>query len=311
MDIIKQEIPNAKKSYFKQTITQLESLNTKIFIGYCRTSCDNQGNSLVTQEFMIEKYCKDHNYYLYSIYYDSGFNGNKSRKERPGFDNCLKMIDNLKENNFECALISIHQDRIFRSAVQMISLKENFFQKNIGIYLVNMNCDVTKEKKLEFELSAITAETEIKLISERVKNNIACRKAKANGEPLKTCARFGESKNPNPTEPHFINEKEMEVVNYIRSLREKQANCKMKYIIDLLNQKYPPIDYGVSCWRPTNIQRIIAYYNMPGAKPNYIYKKKNKDVKIEDSDEDNSSQTSLPISTLNINDDNDSDNSTD
>ena len=81
--------------------------------------------------------------------------------------------------------------------------------------------------------------------------------------------------------------------------------------IDLLNQKYPPIDYGVSCWRPTNIQRIIAYYNMPGAKPNYIYKKKNKDVKIEDSDEDNSSQTSLPISTLNINDDNDSDNSTD
>ena len=77
----------------------------------------------------------------------------------------------------------------------------------------------------------------------------------------------------------------MEVVNFIRSLRENDVNCKIGYIIGLLNDKYPAANYkNLSKWHHTQIERIIAYYNMPGAKPNYIYKKKKTNINVEDED---------------------------
>jgi hypothetical protein len=150
------------------------------------------------------------------------------------------------------------------------------------IFYGKRNRSVTKERKLEFEISAVIADNERSLISERVKNNIAFRKAKG---LLKTKTKFGETKNHDKQGAHFTNDVEMEVVNYIRELREYNNACKVSLIITMLDKKYPAIKYGKSCWHSTHIQRIIAYYNIPGAKYNYINRKSNKNIEINDNDD--------------------------
>jgi len=284
MEGIKQKIPNTSKSYYKINNSIIDSMKTKVFVSYLRCSTVLQstiGDSIQTQESMIVKYCKDHSFYNFMNFYDEGLSGSKTREDRPGLDNCLKMLDNLKQKGFKCSLIAVHQDRLFRSTYQITPLRQYLLENNIGMYLMSMNCDVTKERWLEFEFSAVFANNERLMISERVKNNIAYRKIKG---PLKVCTKFGEKKNPDKEGTHFVDEKEMEVVNYIRSLREENSYCKISIIREGLNKYYPACQYRKkSFWDTTTIERIIAYYNIPGAKPNYIYKKKNFNVDDETS----------------------------
>ena len=93
------------------------------------------------------------------------------------------MIYKLKDAKYKCALITIHQDRLFRLTSKITALRDDFREKGIGMYFMSMNCDVTKERQLEFEISAVIASNERMMISDRVKNNIAYRKTKG---PLKT-----------------------------------------------------------------------------------------------------------------------------
>ena len=100
--------------------------------------------------------------------------------------------------------------------------------------------------------------------------------------PLKTRAKFGEKKNPNKQEKHFVDERENEVVEFIRSIRENDINCKISVIRELLNENYPATQYrNKTKWDTTTLERLIAYHNIPGAKPNYINRKKKTDLEID------------------------------
>lgn len=287
MDAEKQKIPDSNKSFFKLNPEPPKSQKTKIFVGYCRCSTllqANFGDSISTQENIIVRFCKEKQFYLYVIFYDEGISGAKKREDRPGLNGALKMLDDLKQAKYKCALMVIHQDRLFRSTYQITPLRQYFMEKGIGMYLVSMHCDVTKERKLEFEISAVIADNERSLISERVKNNIAYRKAKG---ILKTKTKFGESKNHNKQESHFTNDSEMEVVNYIKELRENDNKCKVSWIITMLDKKFPATNYrNISHWHHTYVQRIIAYYNIPGANYSYIHRKSKKNIESEDDETD-------------------------
>lgn len=282
MEVLKQKIPDTNRSFFKQNPIPPESNKTKIFIAYCRCSTIMQslGDSINVQEKMIVDYCKNKNFYLYLIYSDEGISGAKDREDRPGFDNALNMLYNLRQNKFKCSLITIHQDRLYRRISKITTLHEDFVEKGIGMYFISMHCDVTKDKKLEFQISALVADNERSLISERVKNNIAYRKDRG---VLKTKVKFGETKNHNTQEPHFVNEKEQEIIEYIRALRTENPKCKVNYIIELLDEKYPATLFkGKTKWFPTQIHRIIAHNNIPGENQRYILSKKNKNIESED-----------------------------
>jgi DNA-binding protein len=163
-----------------------------------------------------------------------------NNQNKIGFNSVLNLLNTLIEQNFKTALIVTTKHQISNSAHRINLLRQEFISKKIDLYIIDTD-------------------------PKEIKTN------------TKVCARFGEKTNVTKNEDHNIDPSEYAVVAYIKQLRNTDPNCKVRYIIEALNMYFPPQDFKRKAWYDTHIQRIINYYNIPGAKPNYVYNK-NKNI---------------------------------
>jgi DNA invertase Pin-like site-specific DNA recombinase len=197
---------------------------------------------------------------------DVGISGVKSRAERPGFNACLNMLDSLRELEFNCSLIIISLDRLYRDLGEIAILRKYLKNKKIGMYVLQNNADMTSDdKELEFNILSSIAQNERSMISRRVKANLFYRKSIG---PVKYRPRFG-WKSPGKGMDQVPDEKEMEVVDRIREMRIKDEKCSISEIKSELNDSYPAADFGYSEWHHTVLERIIYYHDIPGNNKNY------------------------------------------
>ncbi len=140
-------------------------------IGYCRVSTFHQKN-ISNQVEQIKQVAENRSYDLVEIYSDEGISGSKD--SRPALD---KLIRDAQKGNFQILLCSAI-DRIGRNLGHLISLVNNL--RSYGVKCVFIREQINMDSShgiLLFNLFSTLAEYEKNLISERVRDSLAIKKA--------------------------------------------------------------------------------------------------------------------------------------
>jgi len=146
--------------------------------GYTRVSTVSQaeeGESIDTQKYKIEEYCKKNDYDLLKIFCDAGISGAISPRQRPELN---KILLNIEAGNGE-GLVVCKIDRLSRSIKDFINLIDEFNKKKYSIFIINpdINSDSTTGKFTLHLLSAI-AELEKNMIQQRTRETLQNMKRK-------------------------------------------------------------------------------------------------------------------------------------
>jgi putative DNA-invertase from lambdoid prophage Rac len=131
---------------------------------YCRVSTDEQ--DVDKQEFLCREYCNKKGFEIYRIYNDviSG-----SKANRPEFN---ELLEDMRNNEFDCIMVT-KLDRLGRSLPHLISLMEEFNNRNVQFVCVTQNIEtITPMGRLQFQIMGAFAEFERNIISERTKEGM-------------------------------------------------------------------------------------------------------------------------------------------
>ena len=139
---------------------------------YVRVSKEEQHPEIQIDQ--LKTYAKLQNIKIAKVYIDR-ITGTKD--SRPSLND---MIFDMRKGIFNCIII-YKLDRLGRSVKHLVTLCEEFHNKNIDLLIFNLNIDTkTPTGKLVFQILGAVAEFERELISERVK--LGLRKAKNVGK---------------------------------------------------------------------------------------------------------------------------------
>jgi DNA invertase Pin-like site-specific DNA recombinase len=111
---------------------------------YCRLSKDDdqtgESASIHTQKMMLEKYCHEQGFSIFSVYADDGFSG--LNFNRPEFNRMLNDIDNGNVNT----VITKDLSRLGRDYIQTGYYTDIYFSKKKVRYIaVNDNIDTNRD----------------------------------------------------------------------------------------------------------------------------------------------------------------------
>lgn len=224
--------------------------NGAIVRAYIRCSTElqvNDGFSIPTQENTITNYCKNKGLFIIGQYYDLGISGSKGLDERLGLAACLA---ELRKGE---SLIVSDQDRLSREIELSIRIRKYLEEKGIGLIMISMDLNVnTTQGSLIYNIHAAVAESERKMISDRVKSG---HKYLVENGKLKPRPGFGWTF-VGKGKPHERNEKEWEVIEFILNLRNKE-HLSYADIIRELDVSYPCADFGRKAWYTQTVKDII------------------------------------------------------
>ena len=143
-------------------------------IGYIRVSTEQQANegvSLEAQKAKIAAWCVTNGYELVNVFVDAGISG-KSMDKRPGLQDAMK---SLKKG---MALVSYSLSRLARSTKDALSIGETVAKRKADIVSLSEQIDTTTAAgKMMFQMLAVLAEFERKLVAERTTNALQHKKA--------------------------------------------------------------------------------------------------------------------------------------
>lgn len=259
MSYLRYSLDKVNQCFAVYRITSIPN-DTKIIRGYVRCSTKMQvdeGFTIESQCDAIINFCIKHNYYLIGMYYDRGISGKYDGDVRFAFGQLMKDI----QPGESCCAIS--QDRLYRDTEKASAIANRLREKKCGLMIIQMNngIDINGDNNTNFlfKLMSTIAEKERDQISERVTLNMKYLK---NNGMYKPKPHFG-FVSPGRKKPLVSNPQEMEVVEYIRSLRVDNINIIVSRIIDKVSELYSPENFGIKMWDHKKINRIIKYHNIP------------------------------------------------
>src|SRR5215471_18792907 len=137
--------------------------------GYVRVSTDRQaddGESLGTQQRIIEGYAMMNALTLNSIFVERGISGSKPLGDRPEGAQLLAAL------NAGDAVITAKLDRMFRSALNALDVLGRLKERGVALHIIDLGGDVTGNgiSKLVFTILSAVAEAERDRIRERIRD---------------------------------------------------------------------------------------------------------------------------------------------
>lgn len=197
-------------------------------VGYIRVSTEEQareGISLEAQEDKVKKYADLHNLNLTEIIRDEGKSGKDLNRE-----GIQKVITLCKDRSVD-HLIVYKMDRLTRRLLDLLTLIEEVFKpNNVQFHSITEKIDTaTAQGKFFLAIMGAMAQMERDLVSERTRE--ALRYKISLGEPVGSPPLGYEAKDKDLSGI----EKELEVVEYIRSLKRKRLS--LRQIANCLNEK--------------------------------------------------------------------------
>jgi putative DNA-invertase from lambdoid prophage Rac len=139
---------------------------------YCRVSTAKQaedGDSLGVQQRQIEGYCQMHGFEAPQLIVEEGVSGSKPLNDRPAGKALLAA---LRSGD---VIVASKLDRMFRSAIDALTMIEEFKRRKISVHLIDLGGDVAGNgiSKLVFTILSAVAEAERDRIRSRVKETKA------------------------------------------------------------------------------------------------------------------------------------------
>lgn len=140
---------------------------------YARVSTSRQEIEMQTD--ILKTQCERAKYELVEIIEDKAVSGGVLGTNRNGMSRLLKMV-----NNREVDVVLVYSvDRIGRKLSDVISIAENFAEKNVGLIIHKSGIDTgTSMGKTLLHFFALVAEMEKDFITSRVKDGMALAKKK-------------------------------------------------------------------------------------------------------------------------------------
>jgi putative DNA-invertase from lambdoid prophage Rac len=137
--------------------------------GYVRVSTDRQadeGESLGTQQRVIDGYAMMNGLTLDSIFVERGVSGSKPLGERP---EGARLLAGLKAGD---VVITPKLDRMFRSALDALDVLGQLKDRGVSLHMIDLGGDVTGNgvSKLVFTILSAVAEAERDRIRERIRD---------------------------------------------------------------------------------------------------------------------------------------------
>jgi DNA invertase Pin-like site-specific DNA recombinase len=137
--------------------------------GYVRVSTDRQaddGESLGTQQRIIEGYAMMNGLMLDSIFVERGVSGSKPLGERP---EGARLLAVLRDDD---VVITPKLDRMFRSALNALDVLGQLKERDVALHIIDLGGDVTGNgiSKLVFTILSAVAEAERDRIRERIRD---------------------------------------------------------------------------------------------------------------------------------------------
>src|ERR1700730_5946616 len=137
--------------------------------GYVRVSTDRQadeGESLGTQQRVIDGYAMMNGLTLDSIFVERGVSGSKPVGERP---EGARLLAGLKSGD---VVITPKLDRMFRSALDALEVLGRLKDRGFSLHMIDLGGDVTGNgvSKLVFTILSAVAEAERDRIRERIRD---------------------------------------------------------------------------------------------------------------------------------------------
>src|SRR6516165_2102743 len=137
--------------------------------GYVRVSTDrqaNDGESLGTQQRIIEGYAMMNGLTLDSIFVERGVSGSKPVGDRPEGARLLAV------QKAEDVVITPKLDRMFRSALNALDVLGQLKERGVILHIIDLGGDVTGNgiSKLVFTILSAVAEAERDRIRERIRD---------------------------------------------------------------------------------------------------------------------------------------------
>jgi len=138
-----------------------ENKKPRICAIYTRVSTTDQNPQI--QVDLLKKYGFEQNCKVYKIYTDT-ISGTKD--SRPALND---LMFDMRDKKFNCVIVW-KLDRLGRSLKHLITICEEFHNKNVDLIVTSQNIDTkTASGKLLFNILGSVAEFERELISERTK----------------------------------------------------------------------------------------------------------------------------------------------
>jgi site-specific DNA recombinase len=144
-------------------------------VGYVRVSTAEQakkGISLKNQKMRIRRYAEDNELTIIEICEDSGISGSKI-ENRPGMRQLIDLINDKKVE----AVVSYKLDRLFRNASDAITTLNWLKEKKVAFHSITEKIDTTTPfGKFFVGITALYAEMERDVLSERIRDNLKMKK---------------------------------------------------------------------------------------------------------------------------------------
>jgi putative DNA-invertase from lambdoid prophage Rac len=155
-------------SIVRRKLTCLQEGQMAVY-GYVRVSTDRQaddGESLGTQQRIIEGYAMMNGLTLGSIFVERGVSGSKPLGERPEGARLLAVLKG------EDVVITPKLDRMFRSALNALDVLRQLKERDVALHIIDLGGDVTGNgiSKLVFTILSAVAEAERDRIRERIRD---------------------------------------------------------------------------------------------------------------------------------------------
>ena len=154
-------------SYFRK-LTYLQQGCMAVY-GYIRVSTDRQaedGESLGTQQRIIEGYAMMNGLKLDKVFIERGVSGSRPVGERPEGARLLSTLDSGD------VVITPKLDRLFRSALDSLDVLAKLKERGVSLHMIDLGGDVTGNgiSKLVFTILSAVAEAERDRIRERIRD---------------------------------------------------------------------------------------------------------------------------------------------
>jgi site-specific DNA recombinase len=144
-------------------------------VGYVRVSTAEQakkGISIKSQKMRIHRYAEDNDLTIIEICEDLGISGSKIQN-RPGLKHLIGLVDDKKAE----AVVSYKLDRLFRNASEAINTLNWLKEKKAAFHSITEKIDTTTPLgKFFVGITALYAEMERDVLSERIRDNLKMKK---------------------------------------------------------------------------------------------------------------------------------------
>lgn len=243
-------------------------------VAYIRVSTEEQakeGISIEAQQARIENYCKLQGLQLTHVFTDAGVSGSKKLETREGGQELIRFLYKIRQAKaaINVAVVTVKLDRLFRNTVDCLMNYEAWRKGGIAIHLADEggNCIdtstalgamflTTRAMFAQFERDMTSERTRAAMSHKRAKNELQSGKAPYGWDVISTLhpTRLNEDGSRSVLYKLVKNDKETEVINAIRELRNRGVS--FAHIAEGLNEQEIPTKTGRGQWE-RGVVRII------------------------------------------------------